>query len=220
MTEVVRVVLADDHPAMRLAFRSILETGGIEVVAEAADGRAAIEAAAHADVILMDVRMPVMDGIAATAALTASGSACRVLVLTTFDDGELVDAALRAGASGFLVKNASPEEIVTAVRRVAAGDAVLDPAVTARVVERMLSGVPRSAPVRLVDPLTERESDVWWLVAHGLSNREIADRLGVTEATVKTHVSRVISKLGVRDRIGAAIRAYEEGFTDEQRLLG
>jgi DNA-binding NarL/FixJ family response regulator len=222
MAEPVRVVLADDHPAMRMAFRSILEANDIEVVSEAGDGRAAIDAVAAtaADVVVMDVRMPVMDGIAATAALTAAASPCRVLVLTTFDDDELVHGALRAGAAGFLVKNASPEEIVTAVRRVAAGDAVLDPAVTARVVDRMLAGAPRKLPAPLADPLTERELDVWWLMAQGLSNGEIATRLAVGEATVKTHVSRVLTKLAVRDRIQAVIRAHDEGFASRPRPLG
>jgi DNA-binding NarL/FixJ family response regulator len=222
MDERVRVVLADDHPAMRFAFRTILEASGIEVLGEADDGRDAIDAVAalDPDVVVMDVRMPRMDGIAATAALTASGARCRVLVLTTFDDDALVDDALRAGAAGFLVKNAAPEEIVTAVRRVASGDAVLDPSVTERLVARMLSSTPRVAVVPLVDPLTVREEDVWWLMAQGCSNAEIAERLVVGEATVKTHVSRVLTKLGVRDRIHAVIRAHQEGFATRPRPLG
>jgi DNA-binding NarL/FixJ family response regulator len=220
--EPIRVVLADDHPAMRMAFRTILVAHGIDVVAEADDGRGAIDAvgASAADVVVMDVRMPRMDGIAATAALTAARAACRVLILTTFDDDALVDEALRAGASGFLVKNAAPEEIVAAVRRVAACDAVLDPGVTQRVIGRMLAAAPRAAPATLVDPLTAREQDVWWLMAQGCSNAEIAERLTVGEATVKTHVSRVLTKLGVRDRIHAVIRAHHEGFADRPRPLG
>lgn len=205
-----RVVLADDQPAMRAALRTILEADGIAVVAEAGDGDTAVRAwrTHRPDVVVMDLRMPGRDGASATAELAPAGA--RVLVLTTFDDDESLFGALRAGAAGFLLKNAPPEELQRAVRLVAAGEAVLAPDVVARVMRRAAAAGAAEPP--LDDRLTERERDVLWLVAQGLTNGEIAARLGVGEATAKTHVSNVIMKLGVRDRVQAAVRAHASGF--------
>ncbi len=212
----VRIVLAEDQPAMRSALRTILESDGIEVVAEAGDGDAAVRAwtVHRPDVLVMDLRMPGRDGVSATAELAPAGA--RVLVLTTFDDDGSLFGALRAGAAGFLLKNAPPEEIRRAVRRVAAGEAVLAGDVVARVMQRAASS---SLEPPLDDRLTERERDVLWLVARGLTNGEIAARLGVGEATAKTHVSNVIMKLGVRDRVQAAVRAHASGFAAEARPI-
>lgn len=223
----LRVVLIDDHPAMRAAFRLILESSGMTVVGEAGDGDAAVHlvAAAEADVALMDVRMPGRDGISATREIVAAGSSTAVLVLTTFDDDDVLFGALGAGAAGFLVKNAAPEEIVDAVRRVAGGDAVLDRSVARRVFARFAPGestdtVPTGAGgLGEIERLTERERDVLWLMAQGMTNQEIADRLGVGEATTKTHVSRVLLKLGVRDRVQAVIVAHAAGFAAAARPL-
>jgi DNA-binding NarL/FixJ family response regulator len=207
-----RVALVDDHALMRAAFRVILEGHGIDVVGEAADGDAAVALVRRElpDVVLMDVRMPGRDGIDATAELTATTPGVHVLVLTTFDDDDALYGALAAGAAGFLLKNSSPEEVVRAVERVAAGDAVLDPAVAGRVLARVARrpSVDRHA----LDRLTEREKDVYALVVRGRTNAEIATELGMGEATAKTHVSRVLAKLGVRDRVQAVIHAYETGF--------
>lgn len=213
----VRVVVADDQPAMRAALRAILEAGGIDVVAEAGDGEAAVRAcaASRPDAVVMDLRMPRLDGAAATAALVGAGGP-PVLVLTTFDDDDSLFGALQAGAAGFLLKNAPPEEVQRAVRRVAAGEAVLDAEVTARVMRRA-ARTPASEP--LDDRLTERERDVLWLLAQGHTNGEIAALLGVGEATAKTHVSNVIMKLGVRDRVQAAVRAHASGFASSPRAL-
>jgi DNA-binding NarL/FixJ family response regulator len=208
------VVLADDHTLMRVAFRAIFEAHGIAVVGEAADGDEVVAVALHQrpDVVLMDVRMPRRDGLAATGELLARSPGTRVVVLTTFDDDEYLDAALRAGACGFLLKNTSPEELVLAVRRVAAGDAVLDPAVTARILTRVSpKPIPTECHPRL-SRLTGREREVFALVADGLTNAEIAARLCVGEATVKTHVSRFLAKLGLRDRVQAVIFAYDNGL--------
>lgn len=211
------VVLADDHALMRVAFRTIFEAHGIGVVGEAADGHEAITVAIRErpDVVLMDVRMPRRDGLSATRELLARSPRARVVVLTTFDDDDYLDEALRAGACGFLLKNTSPEELVAAVRRVAAGDAVLDPAVTARVLTRM---APRPVPPQhhpAIARLTEREREVFALMARGLTNAEIAAGLTVGEATVKTHISRILAKLGLRDRIHAVIFAYDHGLVDD-----
>jgi DNA-binding NarL/FixJ family response regulator len=208
----LRVVIADDQPLMRAGFKAVLEaTGEIEVVAEVGDGAAAVEAARrHApDVVLMDIRMPVMDGLEATRRLPGQ----RVLILTTFGLDEYIIAALRAGASGFLLKDAPTEEVVGAVRAVAAGDAVLSPAVT----RRLLDQVGRRLPAAVardtgVETLTEREHEVLRMLAAGLSNAEIADALVVSEATVKSHVSSLLGKLGLRDRVQAVIYAYETGL--------
>ncbi|MCC6437947.1 MAG: response regulator transcription factor [Acidimicrobiales bacterium] len=212
-----RVGLVDDQPLMRVAFRTILDSGGFEVVGEAADGDGAVRLATGSspDVLLLDVRMPGRDGVWACAEIARRCPAVRVLILTTFDDDEVLHGALEAGAAGFLLKNSTPEQLLDAVGRLAAGDAVLDPAVTARVLQRLrrpaTAGVapPGEDRIRL---LTERERDVYALVAQGLTNGEIAATLGMGEATAKTHVSHVLAKLGVRDRVQAVIHAYRHGF--------
>jgi len=215
-TAPVRVVIADDQAMMRAALRTILEAGGVEVVGEAATGDEAVEAVASEvpDVVVMDVRMPGSDGLTATAQVVREHASVRVLVLTTFDLDEYLFGALEAGAAGFLLKNSSPEELVAAVRHVASGDAVLDPAVTGRVLARLAEGpAPRAgAQPSPLASLTEREKDVFAALVKGLSNAEIARSLGVGEATAKTHVSRVLAKLGVRDRVAAVILAYEGGL--------
>jgi len=209
----LRVVIADDQPMMRAGFKAVLEaTGSIEVVAEAGTGEEAVAAAeTHApDVVLMDIRMPGMDGIEATRRLPRQ----RVLILTTFGLDEYIIEALRAGASGFLLKDAPTREVVDAVRAVAAGDAVLAPAVT----RQLLDQVGRRLPAAVsrtpdgLDDLTEREQQVLRMLAVGLSNAELAEALVVSEATVKTHVSNLLGKLGLRDRVQAVIYAYESGL--------
>lgn len=215
----IRLVLVDDQALMREAFRTILESHDITVVAEADDGDAAVAAVRETrpDVVLMDVRMPGRDGIDATAELTRTDPDVPILILTTFDDDEGLYGALAAGARGFLLKNAEVEALVAGVRAVAAGESVLDPAVTARVIAR----VGRTAtPDARLDDLTEREKDVLALLSDGLSNAEIADRIGSEASTVKTHVSRVLAKLGVRDRVQAVIWAYESGFAPSSRAIG
>jgi DNA-binding NarL/FixJ family response regulator len=206
----LRVVIADDQPMMRAGFKAVLEaTGDIVVVAEAGTGAEAVEAARrHApDVVLMDIRMPEMDGIEATRRLPRE----RILILTTFGLDDYIIAALRAGASGFLLKDAPTAQVVEAVRAVAAGDAVLSPAVTRQLLDQVGRRLP--APVsRTPDELaqlTEREREVLRMLAAGLSNAEIAEALVVSEATVKTHVSNLLGKLGLRDRVQAVIYAYE-----------
>ncbi|TFV87686.1 response regulator transcription factor [Blastococcus sp. CT_GayMR20] len=213
---VIRVLLADDQAMVRAGFRLILSAEpDITVVGEAADGTQAVAAARRLrpDVTLMDVRMPRMDGIDATRRLAAEDPPLtRVVVLTTFDVDAHVYDALRAGASGFLLKNAPPEELVEAIRLVAAGGALLDPAVTRRVIEEFArSPAPGPVPVA-VTTLTEREREVLQLVAQGLSNAEIAATLFVSEATVKTHVARLLGKLDLRDRVQAVVYAYERGL--------
>lgn len=220
-----RVVVVDDQPLVRSAFRTILEASGIEVVGEAGDGDQAVTVVTRTrpDVVLMDVRMPGRDGLEATAALASLAPDARVLVLTTFDADAYVDGALRAGAAGFLLKNASPEDLVRAVRTVAAGDGVLDPAVTGRVMARLAATAPAEAltgHTTALATLTEREKDVLHLMATGCTNVEIATRLRVGEATVKTHVSRVLTKLAVRDRVQAVIVAHASGFAATPRALG
>lgn len=211
----IRILLVDDQELVRTGFRAILgSVPGLEVVGEAGDGAAAIELARRLkpDVICMDVQMPVLDGLDATRRIVADPEATgTVLVLTTFDDDDSLFRALDAGASGFLLKTASPEQLVDAVRVLAAGDALLAPAVTRRVIERFSgsTAAPRAAEL---DALTEREEEVFRLVARGLANAEIATVLHVGEATVKTHVSNILLKLGVRDRVQAVVRAYETGF--------
>jgi len=217
----LRVLLVDDHAMMRAGFRTILSLeDDITVVGEAATGRQAIAAAAELrpDVICMDVQMPDMDGLEATRVLTGDpDSDAAILIVTTFDRDDYLFAALSAGASGFLLKNAGPEELVSAVRIVGAGDALLAPEVTRRVIARFASGgAPEPAasvvpPLTLVEPLTERESEVLKLVAEALSNAEIAARLFIGEATVKTHVSNVLQKLGARDRVQAVVLAHRHG---------
>ena len=209
----LRVVIADDQPMMRAGFKAVLEaTGSIEVVAEAGTGEEAVAAAeAHApDVVLMDIRMPGMDGIEATRRLPRH----RVLILTTFGLDEYIVEALRAGASGFLLKDAPTREVVDAVRAVAAGDAVLAPSVTRQLLDQVGRRLP--APVSRdrdgLEALTDREQQVLRMLALGLSNAEIAEALVVSEPTVKTHVSNLLGKLGLRDRVQAVIYAYESGL--------
>ena len=206
----LRVVIADDQPMMRAGFKAVLEsTGDIQVVAEAGDGEEAVRAAIeHApDVVLMDIRMPGMDGIEATRRLPRQ----RVLILTTFGIDQYILEALRAGASGFLLKDAPVDEVVAAVRAVAAGDAVLSTAVTRQLLDQVARRLPAAVPRRSeeVDLLTEREHEVLRMLANGLSNAEIAAALTVSEATVKSHVSHILGKLGLRDRVQAVIYAYE-----------
>jgi DNA-binding NarL/FixJ family response regulator len=212
---VISVLLADDQELVRGGFRLILDAqDGIEVVAEAGDGRAAIDQAArfHPDVVLMDVRMPELDGIAATRAVVSEGLAAHVLVLTTFDEDRVVYDALKAGASGFLLKTAPPARLVEAVRVVAAGETLLAPGITRRLIEEYVRRpAPGELDARLAD-LTDRELEVLKLVARGLSNGEIAAALVVSGATVKTHVNRILGKLGVRDRVQAVVAAYETGL--------
>jgi DNA-binding NarL/FixJ family response regulator len=212
----VRVMIVDDDELMRTGLRSVLSSDEtIEVVAEAEDGHQAVRRAPRArpDVVLMDVRMPDLDGIAATDQLLAAAPAAKVVILTTFEEDEYIHGALRAGASGFLLKRTSPEELIEAVHRIAAGEALLSPSVTRRVIDQM---VARPLPTGGEDPrleeLTPREREVLELIARGLSNREIAAELTVEETTVKTHVKRVLTKLGVRDRVHAVILAYEAGI--------
>ena len=209
----LRVVLADDQALVRAGFRLILERAGIAVVGEAGDGVEAVEVtrATSPDLVLMDVRMPGLDGIEATRLVTAAHPAVRVLVLTTFDLDEYVHAAVRAGASGFLLKDVRPDDLVHAVHTVARGDAMLAPAVTRRLLERF--GATRPAEALAVwEQVTEREREVARLMARGLSNGEIAARLFLSEATVKTYVSRLFTKLDVRDRVQVAVLAYETGL--------
>lgn len=212
----IRVVIADDQPMVRAGLRSLLEgEASITVVAQAADGDEAIAAVRRhrPDVVLMDIRMPNVDGIEATRRLVAEGVEARVLVLTTFDLDEYVFDALRAGASGFLLKDATVEELVAAVRVLAAGEALLAPAVTRRVIEAF-STLPRrdeKLAAKLAD-LSGREVEVLRLLARGRSNAEIARELFVSDATVKTHVSNVLAKLGLRDRVQAVIFAYDSGL--------
>ena len=218
----IRLLLVDDQPLVRAGLRMVFEPeADVEIVGEAADGEEAVRQARllGPDVVLMDVRMPRRDGIHATRAILAGSPAGepaewpRVLVLTTFDHDEYVYDALRAGASGFLLKDAPPEALVAAVRGVAAGDALLAPAVTRRLVEGFSRRRERVAPPALAE-LTEREREVFRLVARGLSNAEIAGRLHVGESTVKTHVGHLLSKLELRDRVQAVVLAYEAGVVE------
>jgi DNA-binding NarL/FixJ family response regulator len=219
----VRVVLADDQALLRKGFRMILEAeDDLEIVGEAPDGADAVRLATlyTPDVVLMDVRMPVMDGIEATRTITASADKTRVLILTTFDLDEYAFNALRAGASGFLLKDVPPAELVSAIRTVARGDAVVSPRITRRLLQEYahqlpdLSGGPDGDGSRPAPPsgLTDRELEVLLAVADGLSNAEIAERLFVSEATVKSHVGRILSKLGLRDRVQAVVYAFQSGL--------
>jgi DNA-binding NarL/FixJ family response regulator len=212
----VRVVIADDQALVRGGFRMILDArDDMEVVGEASDGREAIALVEELEphVVLMDVRMPDVDGIEATERIVASGSTARIVILTTYDADEYVFAALRAGASGFVLKDVRPSELVEGIRIVARGDALLAPSVTRRLLDRFAGTLPETAaaPPDLGE-LTDRELEVLRLVALALSNAEIATRLVLTEATVKTHVSSVLRKLGLRDRVQAVVLAYDHGL--------
>jgi DNA-binding NarL/FixJ family response regulator len=212
----ISVLLVDDQPLLRLGFRMVLEAHeGLQVVGEAADGEAAVQAALELspDVIVMDVRMPGVDGIAATERITAAQPGSKILILTTFDLDEYAFAGLRAGASGFLLKDVPPDELVAAIRTVASGDAVVAPRVTRRLLETFAKQLPTSLsptePDQRLAALTDRERDVLGSMALGNSNLEIAASLHLSEATVKSHVSRILGKLGLRDRVQAVIFAYE-----------
>ncbi|HWC80222.1 MAG TPA: response regulator transcription factor [Pseudonocardiaceae bacterium] len=211
----IRVLLVDDQELMRMGFRMVLAAQeDIDVVGEAGDGQRAVELARELkpDVVLMDVRMPVLDGVAATKLIAEPGLA-KVLVMTTFDLDEYALSALRNGASGFLLKDTQPAELVSSLRAVASGDAVVSPSVTRRLLSRFLGaagGELRDAGV--LDALTEREREVLVLIAKGLSNTELAGKLYLSEATVKTHVGRILAKLGLRDRVQAVVLAYETGL--------
>ncbi len=213
----IRVLIADDQALVRSGFRMILDArADIEVVGEAGDGEeaTALVARLHPDVVLMDVRMPDVDGLEATRRIVASGAKARVIVLTTYDVDDSVYAALRAGASGFMLKDVRPAELAEAIRVVARGDALLAPSVTRRLLDRFAAALPgpAAAPPPDLDELTEREVEVLRLIARALTNAEIAEHLVLTEATVKTHVSSVLRKLGLRDRVQAAVLAYDVGL--------
>lgn len=216
----LRVVLVDDQALLRQGFRMILEAeGDIEVVAEAEDGAEAVELAGRCspDVFVMDVRMPRMDGIEATRRIVSASRSARVLVLTTFDLDEYVLGALRAGASGFILKDVRPSELLNAVRTVASGDAVVSPRATRRLLEEYGRLASSQAPASSraledIECLSEREREVLAAMARGLSNAEIAQQLYVSEATVKSHVGRILAKLGVRDRVQAVVMAFDAGF--------
>jgi DNA-binding NarL/FixJ family response regulator len=218
MDESISVLIADDQALVRAGFRSILEAQpGIKVVGEAADGRDAVALARHRrpDVVLMDIQMPDLDGLEATRRILEGVDAdhpIAVLMLTTFDLNEYVYEALRAGASGFLLKDVMPEDLIAAVRVVAAGDGLIAPTITKRLIEQFARTAPPSAPPPGLSDLTPRELEVLTLVARGLSNRELAAELVISEATVKTHVKRVLSKLSARDRVQAVVVAYEAGL--------
>ncbi|MFF2274313.1 response regulator [Agromyces sp. NPDC058126] len=209
-----RVLVADDHALVRSGIVGLLEAADLEVVGEVGDGAAAVEAARtlRPDLVLMDIRMPGVDGIEATARITALPGSARVLVLTTFDLDEYVYRALAAGASGFLLKDAPPERLIDGVRTVARGEALLAPALTRRLIERFLAAPGPGAASEAGLDLTPREREVWMLLAQGLSNQEVGARLFLSEATVKAHVTRLLAKLGVRDRVQAVVAAYESGL--------
>ncbi|MGW2625009.1 response regulator [Micromonospora taraxaci] len=213
----VRILLADDQPLLRTGFRMVLGAeGDLDVVAEAGDGVEAVELSRRLlpDVVLMDIRMPRMDGVAATRAIVEARLPVRVLVLTTFDLDEYVVGALRAGASGFLAKDVPAEELISAIRTVAGGDAVVAPRILRRLLDRFAALLPDPAatPAAALDALTDREREVLVQVARGLSNAEIAAVLSVSETTIKTHVGHVLTKLRLRDRVQAVVLAYESGL--------
>jgi DNA-binding NarL/FixJ family response regulator len=216
----ITVLLVDDQPLLRMGFRLILEgEEDLRIAGEASDGAEAVKLAKELqpDVVLMDVRMPVLDGIEATRAITAAGSSARVIILTTFDVDEYAFAGLQAGASAFLLKDAAPQDLIHAVRLVASGDAVVAPRVTQRLLETYVRGAGRPAPASpapdpLLAELTPRETEMLGAMAEGLSNAEIAHRYFLSEATVKTHVRRILTKLHLRDRVQAVVYAYETGL--------
>jgi DNA-binding NarL/FixJ family response regulator len=210
----VGVLIVDDDKLMRAGLRAVLSSDdGIEVVGEAEDGRAAIGSARRLapDVVLMDVRMPEMDGVTATREVLEAAPDCRVVIVTTFEEDDYVFGGLAAGASGFLLKRTGPEELIAAIHTVAGGEALLSPSVTRRVIERMAREPGVEPQEERLEELTEREREVLELIAAGLTNAEIAERLVIEESTVKTHVKRVLMKLDLRDRVQAVIFAYENG---------
>jgi DNA-binding NarL/FixJ family response regulator len=212
----IRVLVADDQSMVRAGFRMLLAgEEDIEVVAEASNGLEAVDKAArfHPSVVLMDIRMPELDGLQATRRILAADNGARVLVLTTFDLDEYVYEALRAGASGFVLKDDSPEQLIAAIRTVAAGEALLSPTVTRRVIEKF-ARTPRPPRPKELNDLSEREQDVFRLVTRGLSNGEIARELYISETTVKTHVTHILQKLNLRDRVQAVVLAYQTGLFD------
>jgi len=212
----IRILVADDQSLVRAGFRMLLAgEDDIEVVAEASNGLEAVEKAARFDptVVLMDIRMPELDGLEATRRILAADETARVLILTTFDLDEYVYEALRAGASGFVLKDDPPEQLLAAIRTVASGDALLSPTVTKRVI-REFTRRPRTEPPKGLDELSEREVEVFRLIAQGLSNAEIGERLFISETTVKTHVTHIFSKLGLRDRVQAVVLAYQAGIAE------
>ena len=210
----VRVLVADDQSMVRAGFRMLLaEEPDIEVVAEASNGLDAVDKAARfrPTVVLMDIRMPELDGLEATRRILAAENSARILILTTFDLDEYVYEALRAGASGFVLKDDPPEQLIAAIRTVAAGEALLSPTITKRVI-RQFTRIPRPAPPKEFDELTTREQEVFRLIANGLSNPEIAQELFISDTTVKTHVTHILQKLNLRDRVQAIVLAYQTGL--------
>jgi len=213
----IRVLVADDQAMVRAGFRMLLKNQpGIDVVAEAENGLEAVDKAARfaPDVVLMDIRMPTLDGLEATRRILAADERVRVLILTTFDLDEYIYEALRAGASGFVLKDDPPEQLLAAIRTVAAGDALLSPSVTRRVIKRFTK-LPSPAPPRALDELTSREQEVLRLLTQGLSNAEIGTQLYIGETTVKTHVTRILQKLDLRDRAQAIVFAYRAGLVED-----
>jgi DNA-binding NarL/FixJ family response regulator len=210
----IRVLVADDQSMVRAGFRMLLSReDDIEVVAEASNGLEAVEKAArfNPSVVLMDIRMPELDGLEATRRILAADDSARILILTTFDLDEYVYEALRAGASGFVLKDDPPEQLLGAIRIVAGGDALLSPAITKRVI-RQFARIPQPSPPQQLEELTERELDVFRLVVRGLSNAEIGEQLYISETTVKTHITHILQKLSLRDRVQAVVLAYETGL--------
>ena len=210
----IRVLVADDQSMVRAGFRMLLAgEEDVEVVAEASNGLEAVDKAArfNPDVVLMDIRMPELDGLQATRRILAADGGARILILTTFDLDEYVYEALRAGASGFVLKDDSPEQLIAAIRTVAAGDALLSPAITKRVIQKF-ARTPRPAPPKEVDELSERERDVFRLMTRGLSNAEIGQQLYISETTVKTHVTHILQKINLRDRVQAVVLAHQTGL--------
>jgi DNA-binding NarL/FixJ family response regulator len=212
----IQVLVADDQAMIRAGFRMLLKKeDGIEVIAEAEDGLEAVQKAArfHPSVVLMDIRMPNLDGLEATRRILAADDSARILILTTFDLDEYIYDALQAGASGFVLKDDPPEQLIAAIRTVAAGDALLSPAITTRVIKQFAE-IHRPAAPKEMEELTERELEVFRLIAKGLSNAEIGRELYIGETTVKTHVTRVLQKLGLRDRVQAVVLAYRSGLVE------